>query len=432
MELSPADVIVTNRNNEDYQFEYLVKRDGAKNVYLFSETKPMIKIGADKSFIGLLSDGNIFVADLCQEKSEQFVCSKISKIDKNGTELKLASDLSKYVYLINMVTNSFVSNGKRYLIVYDSANNSYNAIDESGKLIFETDRSSIIRLHSDYLLIDKNEIYNLPARRKLSINPDYKYVSTFPTHQLIVFSKKSDNKYVVYDLKKEKVLFESDKSLSEIPHTSAAVIRDYLYTGSFQNYNILNLKGEKISEDYYQRVTLQDNGTFQVENPENKVNILDPKTKKYLFDEFFDEISRDIYFNYLKKNGKYQIMDKNNKIIYSFEDNVTSIPATYGNLRYFSKSGGKKYDIYLSKDNTLLYKDAEHIRDVQDSNGFYIIIRLAPSKNIIVDKDGKVLVNERPIDGYLRYNPFSGNFEISKKLDGKPYLMLNKNGEEIK
>lgn len=416
--------------SENYEFEYVKIYDNKGGVYLFSETEPMIYLNSDRYFIGLDSNSNLFVTDKCKELLEVSHCYNISKIDKNGNPIKLTDNLSSYIFLINMGANSFVAeNNKRYILVLNTITKNHNLIDESGKLYFDKDKESIVHIYGSYILTD-DKILNIVTKKKINYDKGIINVTAFRRHQMVSFSNIENHKRIIFDIKNNRIAFEPEELITEIDQNNG-IVKKYFESGSNKKYRIVNLKGELVSNDYYSRFYILDDGTFGVRDEADKVNNYNPYTKKYLNEVFYDDFGFTSDYHYIKQNGFYQLKDLNNNLLYSFEDKLTSLPSTHGNMIYFRKMDGKKIDIY-SKDMKLLYKDAENIRDVNDSNGFFIIIRDVTSKNHIVDKDGNVLIPNLDINGYLRYNYSTKYFEMSKKRDGKPYLIFDKKGNEVK
>jgi len=435
------------------RFEYT--EDG--KLYIL-DTLGNVRKAPENYFVrAVLKNGNLIVASSEKNYWEVSYYGGIKIIDPNNNVIPTKSDLSNYVAVTNMGQQTVNYRDNTYMLVVNPVTSRSNMIDNNGSLIFGQDFYGLHFLFDDFVLCTENgvnKIYQLSTKKYLNIDGyEFAFVDDLKYHKLFELQRKTDNKYCLYDPYSGKIVLENEEMIFPIrqqrTYPNKATPKDFflVYVDSDNCkscYQIIDKKGRiaipYVGKDFIfgeTRVKVFDKGGMY---DNGKYNIYDLEKKEFLYPYFVKEIKETEDFKFTKKDEFFIVINKKtNEQIYDESDRVKGYTIK-GNMYLFQKQVPKYKttyfpdieDIYSLTKSEFIYRNTRGISYIDKAYGNYYIVVTNHSTEIIVDKNGNVVVPERTIiNGKVTFNSAAKLFEVSNRK-GKVIEKIDFNGNTIK
>ncbi len=469
--VSGGDFKIPTSSEKRFMYDDFVLYGENQESYLVNINGNVEKIPADTRLITTTKNNSKILVDKCLNQSELAKCYNIRIIDNMGKNLDI--NLSKYYYMLNMQENLYNSESNSYVIVHSNSG-SENIITDNGTTIFANDVSGISFIIPGFATYDeggKEKLMELSTKKNIDISV-YEDIYSLPVNKLLV--GKQNGKYLLFNPSANKILFESDKAIREVYALSDVNPKNYFIIGDYDQPILVDIRGKRIFEEDYARFMFYFEGNkFVVEDKQGKQNYYDLEKKAFVYRAFYNSLSTVGAFDVAKYNNYCEIYDnKTSAFLYGENKDVKDFSSegdfavvkyndycqvydsktntlAYGenkNIKNFRSAGNmfvitkqvdptnSVVDIYDKSSRSIIYENVTSLRTITDTDKYFALNKGGGPENkySIVDRDGKVLIQEIIIPNFIKYNIDKGTFELTKTMYGKTTGCYDKTGLEIK
>jgi hypothetical protein len=439
--LSGNDFKISTSTERGFMYDSFVLHNENLDPYLININGDIEKIPAGSRLITVTKNNSHILADACKYESEWTKCRNIRIVDNTGKII--SPDLSKYYY--GMMESFYNSESHTYVIVSSESSgvDSSNIITEDGKTLFSTDVAGLSFILPGFVSFKEDGKLKLMelSTKKITDLSAYSSVSALRVNKYLVGS--INEKYILIDPVNNKVLFETDKLISEVHGLDDSTPKNYFALGGFQTVTLVDINGKKVLEDEYKRIYFHKNGvTFFVENKQGKENCYDLAKKAFVYKDFYTELRSEGELTLVKYQQYYEVYNNNSNsntsiegyLMYDESKKVTNVQK-YSSLLSITKkidNDKKLCDVYSAITHSFLYENAVAFGPIRNADYYYLLNKNnIDNKFSIINGKGDVLVEEIIIPDYIQYNYKNGYFEFTKKFNGKPTECYDKKGVKI-
>jgi len=429
--------IPTSYLEDDYMFDNFILYGDKKDSYLIDVNGNVEAIPLNTRLITTTKTGSKILVDNCEDRSEWAKCTNIRIADNTGKLIN--TDLSKYYIALGSTFDLYNSENNTYVIV-SSSPGSENIITENGKPFFTTDVSGIRFIIPGYISYEEvgmKKLMELKTKKNIDISK-YTQIYGLSKNKLIVGIQ--NNEYALFNPVTSNVIFKSEKLIAEVKRIDKVTAKNYFTLSSGNNdFTLVDVNGKKVLAEVYKRIVFQDDGfTIFVENNEDKKNEYNLKKNEFSYKKFYKDISKTKELTFIMYDKYYEVYDNvTNTLLYDETKRVSHFNDNMGtmfliNKRVNDNSFSTIYDVYSKQNKTLIYENIAGLSRIENTDYYFKLNKNnLGNKYSIVDKNGKIIIQEIFIPNYIQFNNNKGVFELTKKKNGKVDECYDKIGNKI-
>lgn len=340
----------------------------------------------------------LYEEDNAQNYYEQYSINNYLEIINYKNKIFIFNDEGKIILKAKLKDSFYIDSINGYLLV-KSGNSKTKVYDKQGILIYTAYFSKVIGINDDKIYLKSKygnevQVVNLRTNESKFIcdKDDYTFIN-IQENKYLIFKKKSNNSYVIYD----------DGKYIEIPNDT--------------NDKSIKIRGN--------RIITSNSNISRLRDFNGNVLLLRDSNLEFITDEYIGRntsIVGGIYSGIYDKFG--------NTIIYPIYNHVDLIDDTV----FLAKKGD--LDIILNKEGKEIYRASNDI-SVQVKDGLILIddnnqnLVIDISGNILIDKvddkiwllsDKRVIVDNYLIDYKDEYNDIKIDYQLIFKISNREYI----------
>lgn len=438
LNLNGTDFKIPTSTERGFMYDSFLLYKENQEEYVININGDIEKIPAGSRLITVTKNNSKILADACSYSSDWTKCRNIRVVDNTGKTT--SPDLSRYYY---GGTGSFYNSESHSYVIISSDVDSQNIITEEGKTLLPNDVSRlkfILRGYVSFEEAGKLKLMEL-STKKITELSGYSSLSGLPLNNYLI--GRTSDKYVLINPVNNKVLFESEKLISEVHGISNNTPKNYFTLGGFQAVTLVDINGKKVLEDEYRRFFFQNDGiTFFIENKQGKENYYNLAKKAFVYKDFYTQLKSEGELTVVKYQQYYEVYNNNGNfntsnegyLMYDESKKVTNVQK-YSSLILITKKtedNNTLCDVYSGLTHTLLYENVKSCGPIRNADYYFLLNKNnIDNKYTIINGKGAIVTDEIIVPDYIQYNYSKGYFELTKKFNGKPTECYDKKGIKI-